>query len=152
MSLWRKAGSLAYALGWPLLWVYLRIGARTRVLVVADGQVLLVQNWLGDDKWGLPGGGLRRHENLTKGAAREVTEETGIPLLPDQCKLLASEWRVRDSLKFYCHFLVATLPAPIVPQKQRGEIVGAGWFALDKLHDLPRKAEIDRALELWAAH
>ena len=150
--LWRWLGRTAYWLAWPALLIYLRLRARTRVLVVAEGHILLVQSWMSDARWGIPGGGLHRRERPAAGVVRETTEETGVRLDPAQLTLLASEWRSRHGLKFYCHFFAAELDTRAMLRKQRGEILAAQWFPLARLSTLPHKREVDRALELLAAH
>jgi ADP-ribose pyrophosphatase YjhB (NUDIX family) len=39
-------------------------------------------------KWSLPGGGKREEENLLQGAIREVKEETGLEIMPDDLQFL----------------------------------------------------------------
>jgi len=151
MSLWRCIGRIGYWLIWPALCLYAPLTKRTRVLVRVGDEVLLVQGWLSDGKWSLPGGGLHRHEDPTRGALREVTEETGIPLLPEQCALLASEWYKNRGVRYFCYYFAAELPLPIVPKKQRGEISDIGWFSIDALQNLDCKPEVSRAIELWSA-
>lgn len=52
---------------------------RTRVLVVHDGKILLIDGIIdGSRVSGPPGGGLELHESLAECAAREVREETGV--------------------------------------------------------------------------
>lgn len=150
MLLWRWLGHAAYWLAWPALFVYMRIGARTRVLVVAQDQILLVQSWMGDSKWSLPGGGLHRGERLPDGARREVAEETGALLDANQLQLLSSEWRSERGLASYCHFFVVRADYPMELRHQRGEILAAQWFPLTDIEHLPIKLHVGRALELLA--
>ena len=90
-KLWQGIGIAVFWLAWPGLFVYLRWSERTRVLVVAGGeQVLLVKGFLSDGRWSLPGGGLHRHEDKLAGALRELREETGLVLKPEQLTPLAS--------------------------------------------------------------
>lgn len=66
---------------WPAIWVYLRSSPpRTRVVIAYNGKILLLKDWLGDGSWSLPGGGLHRREDASKGAIREVLEETGLKI------------------------------------------------------------------------
>ena len=56
------------------------------------GQVLLLKRaetdqWM-PGKWSLPGGGKREEENLLQGAIREVKEETGLEIMPDDLQFL----------------------------------------------------------------
>lgn len=60
-----------------------------RVILIADGRVLLQQGFdpgrPGDGPWWLtPGGGLNDGESLEDAAVREVLEETGLRLSPEQ--------------------------------------------------------------------
>lgn len=56
------------------------------------GQVLLLKRaetdqWM-PGKWSLPGGGKREEENLVQGAVREVKEETGLEIMPEDLQFL----------------------------------------------------------------
>jgi 8-oxo-dGTP pyrophosphatase MutT (NUDIX family) len=150
MSLWRLTGRAIYWLFWLPGWVYARFTTRARVLIRSGDQVLLVQGWIDDGTWGLPGGGLRRHETPAQGAAREVAEETGVPVAPGQCRLLASEWRSYRGIRYFCHYLAVELPARPKLQTHPREIAAACWFPLDALPNMPCKPEVTRALELLA--
>jgi 8-oxo-dGTP diphosphatase len=150
MTFFRRLGRITYTLAWPALFIYLRIGARTRVAVISEGHILLVEGWMDDGRWGLPGGGLHRGELPAHGAVREVAEETNVTVSPESCVLLGSEWRSRKGLKFFCHFFSATANGLPEVRAQRGEIVAVRWFPLDQINTLEHKLEVDRALELLA--
>lgn len=151
MSVWRRTGTLLAWLAWPALFVYLRIGSRSRVIVIAEDHILLVQGWMSTPEWGLPGGGLHRRESLTIGAVREVGEETGLRLAPTQLTSLTSEQVTENGITFHCHFFVARLPGRTQLRAQWGEIVAAEWVPLSQVSTLPLKADARRALELLAA-
>lgn len=148
--IWRLLGRGLFWLTWPALYVYLRQGARTRVYIIAEGQILLVKGWLSDGNWILPGGGLHRGESPAVGATREVDEETGIILEPSALVPIKSEWRKSRGLKSYLHFFAATLPQPANLRLQRGEILAARWFRLDELSDESFKTEVQQAVRLLA--
>lgn len=152
MSLWRRVGRAIYYLSWPALYVYLRLGARTRVLVLVDGHVLLVQGWMSDGRWMLPGGGLHRRELPVDGVVRETAEEAGVMLRSGQLTNLGSEWCQSGGLKFYCHFFATTLSERPATRPQRGEIVAAQWFSLAELDRLPHRSEVEQARRLLAQH
>src|SRR3990167_10335835 len=80
-ALWRRFGSAAYFITWPLIYVYVVITtARARVLLVHNDDILVVKNWLGAGNWALPGGGLERGESAQQATIREVKEELGIAI------------------------------------------------------------------------
>lgn len=82
--LWKKLGHVLYFITWPGIWLVIKITPpRTRVIVEYDGKILLTKDWLGAGKWNLPGGGLHRNEKAHDGAVRELFEETGIVIKPD---------------------------------------------------------------------
>lgn len=56
---------------------------RTRVAIVHDGHVLLIQNVTNFRKWTLPGGGYHKDESALDCARREVREELGVNLPVD---------------------------------------------------------------------
>ena len=78
-------GILAFWISWPALWIYLRRGERTRLLLVCNGEFLVLKSWLrAGRRWNLPGGGLHDGEQPDAGLMREVREETGITLSKQQ--------------------------------------------------------------------
>jgi 8-oxo-dGTP diphosphatase len=147
---WRALGRIAYWLAWPALYVYLRIGARTRVYVIAGDQVLLVQGWLSDGRWMLPGGGLHRGETPEIGAVREVREETGITLEPGQLEMLRTAQPSYHGLESHLYFFVVRLEQPLPVRPQRGEISAVEWFTLEKLRTVDHRLEVQEAAELLA--
>lgn len=67
----------------------IQIGANV-IIINSKNQVLLGKrkNIFGDGTWGLPGGHFEFGEHLAQAACREVKEETGIILKPDQLTFL----------------------------------------------------------------
>lgn len=117
-------------------------------MVVLDdlGRVLLLKHLFHPyAPWGLPGGWLNRDEDPTDCGLRELREETGLTAVPGPI-LLAQ----RD--KFISHvgiiFMAYVQPGPIT---LNGEIMEAGWFAVDTLPDLltpTTRQAIDTAVKL----
>lgn len=76
--LWRSLGMMLFWLLWPLIRLYIWCTpARSRLLIIHEGSVLLVQNWLGAGQWSLPGGGVHKNEDPRDAVIREVREELG---------------------------------------------------------------------------
>ena len=89
-KLWRRAGRILFYVTWPGIWLIVRLSpGRTRVLVIHDGHLLLVKDWLGNGKWKLPGGGLHHQEDPLIGAIRELQEEVSITAKPGSLTHLA---------------------------------------------------------------
>lgn len=94
--MWRVCGRIVYWIGWPGVYVILRTQPpRTRVVLMFDGKILLIQNWMGAGTWTLPGGGLYQQEQAAIGASRELFEEVGLRLQPSQLVSLGS-FKVRS--------------------------------------------------------
>lgn len=85
--------------------------------------------------WSLPAGLLKRHEDPAVGAARELFEETGVRISPDELtpgvpNAIIHPVGVVDTVFF------GTIPAAQATLHiDGGEIVDIGWFPID---DLPR--------------
>ena len=108
------------------------------VLVVLrrpDGRVLLVdQPYL--EGWSLPGGNLKRGEDPTSGAIRELREEIGVHV-PVRRPVLAV-LRTHDRwVSFVVDHDVDDLTADAVRPRSE-EIGGLGWFDPDALPPLAR--------------
>lgn len=147
--LWHKTGNLAFWLSYPLLKVYLRLGWRTRVLIIVDNHVLLVKGWLGNDSWQLPGGGAHRGESHEIAACREVREETGITLKSEQLRLLYQDrYQYRGiSFRYKCFWL--ELPKKPVVKKQALEIIDYAWVPLLEVAQLNTSIDTQRAVQTW---
>lgn len=127
--LWRKLGSLAFWVCWPLLYLYLRFSRRTRILVVLGDEVLMTKGWLGPDEWSLPGGGLHYKEAPAKGAARELFEETGLRVDPAKLKPLTSDPANLHGLRFFSYSFVVEFRVRPKLVNQRAEITDSRWMS-----------------------
>ena len=68
-----------------VLWWHMTSGVVTgcRVLVIdPDGRVLLIRHSYGSRRWMMPGGGVKRGEDVLVAAQREVREEVALTLVP----------------------------------------------------------------------
>lgn len=90
------------------------------VAVVDDDSVLIVQRAAGPGKgeWTIPGGHLELGEPPAVGAVRELREETGLSVNPDDLSLL-------DSRSFgpYCGKYVVSIGYVVRCEKADGEVV-----------------------------
>lgn len=143
-------GRVAFWLGWPLWWLIMHGSERTRVLLVADGYVLLTRGTLSAGEWSLPGGGLRRGEPAATGACREVYEELGIAVSAKQVHELVVEPTHNSGIAYTARYMVAELSMREVPLP-RLEVAESRWVATDEVREMRVDAATLRALELWAA-
>lgn len=147
-KLWQALGIGGFWLLSPVLLVYLRLNARTRVIIETGGQILLVKPWLGTGRWDLPGGGLKLNESAEDGAVREVFEETGIELKPGSLKSLG---RVKKSglfpARIHC-FSVKLDHSPAV-KKQFVELIDIDWVKVDDRSKYAINSYSQACLDLW---
>jgi 8-oxo-dGTP pyrophosphatase MutT (NUDIX family) len=151
-ALQRILGPLVFWLSWPVAFIYLRLGSRTRVLIIVEDCVLLVKGRFGLDDWSLPGGGLHRGEAAEEGAVREVVEETGIQLDTEQLQFLYSTRAKTKGLQFnYSCFYVRLTQRP--PVKIRlAEIAEAGWVPLQDVSADNASSTTCEAVQAWLKH
>lgn len=118
---------------WPAFWVYHRVvPGRTRVVVVYRGKVLVRRQWIGDGRWGLPGGGLHKGEDAAKGAARELREETGVVVVPEKLKLVG-EGRYERGVHRFNYVIFAVAVASPKTRAQWYEVSDLAWVDPDEL-------------------
>lgn len=146
---WYKLGNVTFWLSYPALLVYLRLNWRTRVVLMVGDEVLLVKGWLGSGQWQLPGGGVHYREDPAQAACREVYEETGVKLTPEEIKLLykqqASQFGLR--YKYYC-YLIQLRQKPAL--KRRGfEIIDLAWLPLKMVTPHNATQETYKAVQAW---
>lgn len=141
---------MIFWISWPLLWWYLRDSRRSRVLVVARGAVLLVEPWLGNGTWSLPGGGLHKGERAVDGAVRELAEETGIRIDPHQLRPLHETSYRRYGHRFMYHCFVVELPNPLAIQLPRYEINRAAWVPVADLSAVTAGPDVMASVAVWS--
>lgn len=121
---------------------------RTRVIVMLnDREILMVKNWMGSQKWTLPGGGVKRGELPEVAAARELLEETGLVVNHDQLTFLGpvSSPEPPRSVMLYRVDLTDIDSGAHIPPESRFEILDLGWHSLTRL-PIDRTHFVDIAL------
>jgi len=99
------------------------------------GRLLLLRQPPGR-RWGLPAGLLKKAESPAAGAARELAEESGVTLDPDELTPAVPNAIVHAKGWVDTVFL-AEVPASTTPLVvDGGEVLEAGWFPLDDLPPL----------------
>ena len=73
-------GLAVFWLGWPVFYFYFKNNRRTRILVLCGDKLLLVKPWINNNRWLLPGGGIKVGESERDSVLRELAEETGLVL------------------------------------------------------------------------
>lgn len=126
-KIWGVIGRVAYFIVWPAIHFYLRNSYRSRVVVQAEGKILVVKDWLGNNNWKLPGGGIKKGEQLAVGASRELYEETGLQIKPSELKLVGSIDATGHATKVKLYIFKVELPKRAPIKKQKLEIVDIGW-------------------------
>lgn len=137
-----RLGTAFYWLAWPAYLVYFRLSERTRVLLVAGDEALLLKGWTGNGKWNLAGGGLHKREDPRAGALREVLEETGIRLEPEQLEYLGKEMYRDKGISFTYHVFVGTVDRSQQLTRQRHEIADIQWMAVADLTSRTASQEV----------
>lgn len=154
MKRFRFIGVIIYWLLWPLAFLILNKSHRSRVIITFKGKVLFVKNWLGENKYGLPGGGIKSHESSLEGAIREVREETGITLEAKDFKLIEREHITKQ------HGIVTALDLYLVKladgtdnlHKSSVEIMERSWFDPSEVIRTKRISKsTSELLQIWLA-
>jgi 8-oxo-dGTP pyrophosphatase MutT (NUDIX family) len=124
-----------YRVGYRLLRLYWRVAnpekRGVKCILTRNGEVLLVRHTYGrEERWELPGGGVKRGEEPAAAARREAREELGVDLV---------EWRFLGDLferidgkrdRLWCF---ATELTDGELDFDRAEIAEARWFNRDGL-------------------
>jgi ADP-ribose pyrophosphatase YjhB (NUDIX family) len=133
MNIRRLLGGCLYWLAWPAYKIYFRLSERTRVVLMYNGQVLVMQQWIGSGRWSLPGGGLHRGEHPVDGALRELHEETGIRLVAAQLDYLGVQQYRQHGQHFTFHVFACALETPLPLRRQWYEVAALQWLPVTEL-------------------
>jgi len=145
-KLWGGIGTGLFWLLWPVFVFYFRLsGSRARALVICDDEILLVQSWLSNKKWSLPGGGTKKDESLVTAAVRELYEETGIETAESSLTKLGTFKHTKYHFDYLGHLYVLNLAEKPELKLQRKEIRAAKWIPIEdskqyRLNDETRSA------------
>lgn len=148
MTFRERLGVIGFFLTWPLFYIYLNHTQRTRVVVVYQGKVLVVKNWVSSGGWLLPGGGIKRHEQPAVGAVRELQEETGIALPPEKLLALGTGEYAARGLHDGSRCFAVKLEAEPVLKRLRLIVAEMRWIEPDQVTAETANPETFRALEL----
>jgi 8-oxo-dGTP pyrophosphatase MutT (NUDIX family) len=146
MRFLERIGIVGFYLAWPAFFVYLSRSERTRVIIVCQGKVLVVRNWLSDGRWSLPGGGLHKGEDPRLGAIRELFEETGIRIESDHLiELGTGRWQLHGLGYTFRSYVVCLDTEPQL-HRQHIEISRLVWKQANEL--TPRQTSPDVLMSL----
>lgn len=146
----QKSLKLAYFLSRPISGYFIHNSRRSRLIIIVDGEILLIKTGFGTQKWSLPGGGMHKGEDQYHAAARELREETDVVIDPGELGL-AGEARLPKNKKWpvaNIHFFERRLAEkPKIKIVRPIEILDIQWFPLSALPD-ERSETVDVGLEL----
>lgn len=146
----RGLGTFAYWILWPVWIVYFRlVPDRSRVLIVADGKLLVLTGWLGDRSWGLPGGGAKKGEPVIQSAMRELYEEIGIQVAAKTLQPLGHYLHNRFGIVYRAHFFLLKLDAVPPIKHQLHEIAASRWVTKVDLEELRINDDARHALTVY---
>lgn len=121
------------------------------LILSKDGKLLMVEKdpsggGVYIDCWHLPGGGIHQGESQTDALRREIKEEVGIDILPDQIELVDDEGKgvsertskdtgekIMIEMNFNVYEVVVNDSSSEIEIKLDKELSEYKWFALDEL-------------------
>ena len=134
-----RAFQLTYFCAYRVLRAYWRLRHPTTdgalIAIWSRGEVLLVRNSY-VPYYSAPGGYMRSSENPAEAAVRELAEEVGLAVTPEQLELaldVTHEWEGKlDHVRIYNLELDQRPPVHI----DHREVIEAAWFRPDQVRDL----------------
>jgi ADP-ribose pyrophosphatase YjhB (NUDIX family) len=141
-------GRVVYFFGYPLFRLLIQGTTRAYAIVRVDNELLVTQNWLGfQKKWRLPGGGVAHTESIADAIVRELHEEVGLRVSPEQLQLVQNE-PFRSGIHYNYFLYVLDLSEKPKLRIDQREILQAKFVAIDALQNMPISEEIRNFLKL----
>lgn len=145
-------GKVVFWLAWPFWCIYFRIShTRSRILLIVDGKILLVQGWLSSGEWSLPGGGTKKTEKPEDSAVRELYEETGINVASSSLESLGSFIRKHPGFSYQSYIFFVELDKQPSIKKNQLELADTGWFTLEQVYQLKTGKDVEFAIQKYLA-
>jgi ADP-ribose pyrophosphatase YjhB (NUDIX family) len=102
----------------------------------AGGERLLLLRQPPGHAWSLPGGLLKRGERPVVGAARELAEEAGVRLAPEELSPAVPNTVVHTRGRWVDTVFLARVPADVPLRVDGAEVLEAAWHPIDALPPL----------------
>lgn len=146
-------GQIIFWLGYPGIFFILRNSHRTRVIIRVDEKILFVRNWLGENSFNLPGGGIKTGEESKQAAIREVEEETGLKLSANQLKLVGNNIALNEyGIKYIADCYTLELPKTVNTSSLHLEIIESVWLPFREIMDTNKLSKnANKLLHTWLA-
>ena len=109
--------------------------------IIIDGENILLVFEIHTDQWFIPGGGVEGRETLGECCARELAEETGISVIPEERFLTINEY-YKDWLFITHYFVCRATGATERDLSEREASVGLE----------PRWISLDEAIKIYSKH
>lgn len=122
-------GRILYKVFRPVLYLFLKRSRRVRVLMLYEGEVLLVRNWLSSQKWTVPGGGINKSETQLQAAKRELHEEIGLNI--EETDFIALGEYDNSNFVSDCFLYQPKERCHIL--RNKAELIDANWFKVKNL-------------------
>lgn len=114
-----------------------------------EGEILLTQRVstkTSGGRWECSGGCAITGENSREAAARELFEETGIRVFPDEISL---EWTLTtDSMLRDFYIVNKNIPLEKI-RLQSTEVCAAKWVSFERLEEMARSGQTTRTVSKW---